>query len=248
MNFDPPLEEARLLRRYKRFLADIERADGSQITVHCPNPGAMSGLDAPGSRCWISDSCNPKRKLRHTLELVEVDGHGAAVLVGINTNLPNRLVAETLAKGRIAGLTGYETIRPEVAYGTGSRIDFLLNGSNRPPCYLEVKNVHMLRQPGLYEFPDCKTARGTKHLRELARIAQGGERAMMLYVIQRADGEGFRLADDIDPDYASAFVDARAAGVEALAVRCQISTDAITIADAVPILQNEQPFEPKMRP
>lgn len=245
MKFDPPLEEARLLRRYKRFLADVERADGSQITVHCPNPGAMAGLDQPDSRCWISDSGNPKRKLRHTLELVEAEAPGGKVLVGINTNLPNKLVREALEAEGITSLVGYEGLRAEVPYGTGSRIDFLLQGEGRPNCYLEVKNVHLLRRARLYEFPDCKTARGTKHLRELALIAESGRRAVMLYVIQRGDGDAFRLAADIDPDYASAFEDALVAGVEAIAVRCQISTEVIFIAEPVPVLRPREIFRPK---
>ena len=231
MHFPDPLMEARLIRRYKRFLADIEWPDGSMDTVHCPNPGAMLGLDAPGSRVFVSRSANRKRKYPLTLELVEADG----TLVGINTGLPNRLAEEAIANGVIAELAGYDTMRREVRYGGNSRIDILLESETRPVCYVEVKNVHLRRRPGLVEFPDCVTARGAKHLKELGDQAGAGHRALMLFIIQRADGDRFDLARDIDPAYAAAFNHARSRGVEVLAYACSVSASEILVTMPVPI-------------
>jgi len=239
MKFSEPLIEGRLIERYKRFLADIELEDGSIITVHCPNPGAMMGLKDPGNRVWISDSANPKRKLRHTLELVEARAPSGPVLVGINTMWPNRLAKEALENGKIAELSGFTDLRTEVPSGERSRIDILLAGgtpNDRRDCYVEVKNVHLVREIGMHEFPDCKTERGAKHLREMANMVAKGHRAVMLYVIQRGDGDRFSLASDLDPAYAEAFVAARAAGVEALAIRCDISTTEIVATTPIPIL------------
>ena len=236
MKFNSPLIPAVLILRYKRFLADVELTDGTLITVHCPNPGAMVGLNQPGNRVWISDSNNPKRKLRYTLELMEVDGPNGLTIVGINTMHPNKLAREAIESGLVGKLNGYESLQTEVKYGENSRIDILLDGNGQPPCYVEVKNVHFVREKGLHEFPDCKTARGTKHLRELTNIVQNGGRAVMLYVIQRCDGDRFTLAADYDPDYANAFIAATAAGVEALAIRCDVSLEEIVARDSVTVI------------
>ena len=241
MQFDPLLIEAVLLQRYKRFLADVRLPDGEELTVHCPNPGAMMGLSDLGNRVWISDSRNPKRKLRYTLELMEVvGGYGEKTLVGINTMHPNKLAAAAIEAGRIPELAGYENLRREVKYGENSRIDILLENPDRRPCYVEIKNVHLVRQGGLHEFPDCKTARGAKHLVEMANMVAQGARAVMLYVIQREDGDAFALADDIDPHYAQAFQNALAAGVEALAIRCKVSPNQIIACDPVPVIVESQ--------
>ena len=236
MQFPHPLIETRLVRRYKRFLADVELADGSLETVHCANPGAMAGLDMPGIPAWISDSHNPGRKLRHTLELVDLGSN----LVGVNTNLPNRIAEEAILAGNVQPLAGYQELKREVPYGANSRIDLLLRSADRPDAYVEVKNVHFLRTAGVHEFPDCVTARGAKHLRELANMAQSGARAVMLYVIQREDGDVFRLADDIDPHYASAFAHAHSNGVEAYALRCKITTRSI-VGDRLIEIMRVQP-------
>ena len=236
MRFPGELIPAVLEQRYKRFLADVRLQDGSVITVHCPNPGAMMGLKDPGIRCWISDSGNPKRKLRHTLELVEAHAPTGKVLVGINTNLPNKLAEEAILADKVPELTGYASFRREVKYGENSRIDILLEDDSKAPCYVEIKNVHLVRQAGLHEFPDCKTERGAKHLREMANMVDAGARAVMLYIIQREDGDRFSLAADMDPAYAEAFENARNRGVEAYALRCKISPNEIVASTLVPVV------------
>lgn len=231
MQFPDPLIPARLLRRYKRFLADVVLPDGSEVTAHCANPGSMKGLTSPDSEVWLSPARNPARKLRYSWELIAADG----TLVGINTNHPNALAEEAVSQGTIPELAGYETLRREVKYGKNSRIDLLLEDPSRPPCYVEVKNVHLLRQPGLAEFPDSITARGAKHLVELSDMVAEGKRAVMLFIVQRDDCQRFDIARDIDPTYDQAFVAARAAGVEVLCYTCRIDTKGITVEGAVPI-------------
>jgi sugar fermentation stimulation protein A len=230
MHFPAPLIPGTLVRRYKRFLADVDIA-GKVETVHCPNPGAMLGLDKPGSQVFVSRSANLKRKLPLTLEIVRADG----TLVGINTALPNRLAEEAIATQRIGELGDYASLRREVRYGENSRIDLLLSQPDRRDCYVEIKNVHLRRQAGIVEFPDCTTKRGAKHLAELARQVEQGNRAVMLFVVQRADGECFRLARDLDPAYGAAFDMARSAGVEMLAWSCRIAVDEISIEKPIPI-------------
>lgn len=230
MKFTPPLIETRLVKRYKRFLADVEMPTGEIITVHCANPGSMLGLTEPGNKAWISDSKNPKRKLRYSLEIIEVDG----VMVGINTSHPNKLAREAIEAGRIPQLAGYETLRTEVKYGENSRIDILLQDKNKSDTYVEIKNVHFVRTPRLHEFPDSVTARGAKHLDEMAREVEKGNRAVMLYVIQRGDGDKFQFASDLDPNYFNAFKRASAKGVEAIAIRCNVNIEGI---DAVDLLE-----------
>ncbi len=225
MHFDQPLTQGRLLRRYKRFLADILLDDGREVVAHCANPGSMMGLDAPGNRVWLSANSNPRAKLDWRWELLETDG----AMIGINTQHPNRIVQEAIEAGHVPELQGYETLRREVRYGANSRIDILLQGSDRPDCYVEVKNVHLMRTPALAEFPDARTQRGEKHLRELQNMVRKGKRAVMFYLVQRDDCTNFALAGDIDPDYATAFREATTAGVEAVCYDCAISPQEITL-------------------
>lgn len=232
MDFPQPLIRGTLIQRYKRFLADILLDDGTKITAHCPNPGAMLGLNTPGLRAHVSLSPDPKRKLPHTLELVEADGG----LVGINTMHPNRLVAEALAMGAIPELAGYAAHRREVKYGVNSRVDFLLTAPDRPACWLEVKNCHLRREGTLAEFPDCVAARSLKHLRELTAMAAAGDRAVMLFVVQRTDCDAFAACHDLDPAYAHGLQAAAAAGVEVLAYACGVSPDAVVLSHPIPWL------------
>ncbi|MFY0635663.1 MAG: DNA/RNA nuclease SfsA [Vannielia sp.] len=233
MRFATPLVPARLLRRYKRFLADVVLEDRREVVAHCPNPGAMTGLAEPGTRIWLEPNDDPKKKLKYGWRLVE---HESGDFTGIDTALPNRALAEALRAGRVPGLTGYADIRAEVPYGEKSRVDFLLTGPGPgPACYLEIKSVTLMRQPGLAEFPDTVTARGARHMAELAAMAAQGHRAVVLFLVQRTDATRVAVAADIDPAYAQAFEAARAAGVEAMALSCSITPEAITPGAALPI-------------
>jgi sugar fermentation stimulation protein A len=238
MRFDPPLIPATLTRRYKRFLADVVLDSGDLATVHVANPGAMTGLDRPLSRVWLSDSGNPLRKYPLTWELVETDLGNGPELIGVDTGQPHQLVAEAIAAGLIPELRNYPSVRQEVGYGQSSRIDFLLEDAQGRPCYVEIKNVHLMRKPGLAEFPDCVTARGAKHLRELTAMRTSGVRAVLLSVIQIASADRFAVARDIDPAYAAAFDEARALGVEMLTWRCKVAVEGIEIEAPVPIVDN----------
>ncbi|MDE1173517.1 MAG: DNA/RNA nuclease SfsA [Parvibaculaceae bacterium] len=233
MDFIAPLERTRLIRRYKRFLADVERADGSTLTVHCANPGSMLGLAEPGFGAFISDSGNPKRKLRHSLELIET---GDGTLVNINTGAVNRLAEEAIRAGAVPSLTGFSSLKAEVAYGTGSRVDFLLTFPDQAPTYVEVKSVTLSRAPGLAEFPDSVTARGLKHLDELARVVANGERAMMLFLVQRSDCTRFQAAGDLDPRYAAGLARAMEAGVEIVCLGCMIDKGSIRVDAPIEIV------------
>jgi len=214
-----PLHRGTLLRRYKRFLADIALDDGREIVAHCPNPGSMMGLKDEGMTVWVSPAANPKAKLGWRWDYARrADG----ILAGIDTNAPNRLVKEALAEGRIAELAEYTDARAEVRYRENSRVDFLLTGAGLPDCWLEVKNVHLMRMPGLVEFPDCVTARGARHMADLAAMRAEGARAVVLFVVQMTGAGRMALAADLDPGYARAFAEARAAGVEAVAYACRI--------------------------
>ena len=236
MKFASPLLRGTLLKRYKRFLADVRLATGGEITASCPNTGAMMGVSAPGMTVWLSRSDSKTRKYPHAWELAEHDLGRGATLVGINTSLPNRIVEEAIAAGAVAELAGYAKLRREVGYGVDSRIDFLLETTAGQRCYVEVKNVHLSRQAGLAEFPDCVSQRAAKHLVELAGMVRQGNRAVMVYLIQRSDVSHFALASDFDPTYAAGFAIARQAGVEALAYACEVTTQAVTLNRRVPIL------------
>ena len=221
-----PLARGALVARYKRFFADVRLDDGREIVSHCPNPGAMLGLNAPGLTVWVSPAEGAKRKLGWTLELVEADGG----LVGINTLHPNRLVAEALAEDAIPELAGYATHRREVRMGEASRVDFVLESPGRARCWLEVKNVHLRRAGSLAEFPDCVAARSARHLRELAARVAEGDRAVQLFVVQRGDCDSFAACADLDPAYAAGLDHAARCGVEVLVYACDVGVDEIRIA------------------
>ena len=237
--FTDKLVTGRLVQRYKRFLADVELDDGTIVTAHCANPGAMTGLNMPGLEVWLSPNRSPTAKLDWRWELVRVDGH----LIGINTARPNAIVEEAIANDRIAELQGYADMRREVRYGENSRIDILLEDTNRPPCYVEVKNVHLRRPEGAHpqaaEFPDSVTKRGAKHLVEMSNMVATSARAVMVYLVQRGDCDHFRIAADIDPAYASGLARAREAGVEAICYVCRIETGGIEVEGALPIVLDE---------
>ena len=232
MRFQTSLVPARLIRRYKRFLADVMlESDGREVTAHCPNPGAMLGLADEGMRVWLEPNDDPKKKLKFGWRLVELDG----AMAGIDTAVPNRVVGEALRAGDVSEVADYSGVRAEVKYGKNSRVDFLLTQDGKPDLYLEVKNVHLKRVGDLAEFPDCVTARGAKHLDELSDMVALGHRAVMFYLVQRTDCTRFDLARDLDPAYGAAFAKARAAGVEVLCYDTVITTDSVLIGKPIAI-------------
>lgn len=238
MKYADKLIQGRLIRRYKRFLADVELADGRRITAHTANTGAMLGCCEPGSRVWLSMSNNPKRKYAYTWELVEADTGEAKTLVGINTMMANALVAEAITSGRIDALKSYDNIQREVRYGSeNSRIDLLLTDTTATAaklCYVEVKNV-TLAQNGIGYFPDAKSARAVKHLRELMQVASQGQHAVIFFCVPRDDVQAVRPAGFIDENYAQALQTALQSGVQALAYRARVSPEEIILWDSVPV-------------
>jgi sugar fermentation stimulation protein A len=230
MQFSTPLLPARLIRRYKRFLADVRLEDGREVTAHCANPGSMMGLAEPGMKVWLEPNEDPKKKLKFGWRLVD---HENGHFTGVDTSVPNKALKAALMDHTIAGLPPYTLVRPEVKYGQNSRIDFLLSGDG-PDTYVEAKSVTLSRKPGLAEFPDSVTARGAKHLAELGNMTAAGHRASMLYLVQRTDCEAMTLANDIDPAYATAFATAQAAGVQVLVFGCSISLQEITVGSSMP--------------
>lgn len=233
MRFSPPLVPARLLRRYKRFLADcVIEATGEEVVAHCANSGSMLSLARPDARVWLMKSDDPKRKLAWSWVLEETPA-GDCVL--IDTSRPNAIVAAAITDGRLPALSGYETLRREVKYGKNSRIDILLQDPEKGRCWVEVKNTTLCRTPGLAEFPDAVTARGAKHLDELAAQVAAGDRAVMVYLVDRPDCDRFALAADIDPAYAAGFAAARAAGVEAIAFATRPTPDGVETLGEIPL-------------
>ena len=234
MNFESPLIPARLERRYKRFLADVTLADGSPLTIHCPNTGSMMGVAEPGCRIWLLHHPSPTRKYAYAWELTELaDG----TLVGVNTHRSNALVAEAVKAQRFPVLAGYDEILPEQKYGTEkSRIDLLLRGAGRPDCYVEVKNVTAAVTDGIALFPDAVSERGTKHLREMTAMVAAGARAVLVFCVQRTDVTEVRPADAIDPLYGRTLREAIARGVEAVAWRADLSAEASTLTTTLPVV------------
>ena len=233
MRFQTPLVPATLIRRYKRFLADCRLDDGREITAHCANPGSMMGLAEPGTKVWLEPNDDPKKKLKFGWRLVD---HKNGHFTGVDTAVPNRVLGDALRDQQIATLDTYGNIRAEMKYGTKSRIDYFLTQEGLPDLYLEIKSVTLSRQPGLAEFPDSVTARGTKHLGELQQMVSKGHRAAMLYLVQRTDCITFDLARDIDPTYAVAFDAARQAGVEIYCYGTQITPQHVKMGRTIKVL------------
>ena len=231
----PPLLPGRLVRRYKRFLADVELDSGEAITAHCTNTGSMAGCAQPKSRVLVSRAANPARKLPFTWEAIEV----GAVWVSINTLTPNRALRGAIEAGAIPELAGYESVRPEVRYGHNSRIDLLLEAPDRPPCYVEIKNVTLIDEAQTARFPDAVTTRGQKHLRELMALCQVVDqtpaRAVLAFFIPRADARACAAADHIDPLYGSLLREALAAGVEVLPYRFRVDQQGLELIDRLPL-------------
>jgi sugar fermentation stimulation protein A len=237
MLFTSPLLPGILVQRINRFMADVTLDSGTTVTAAVPNTGSMMGLKAPGSRVWLSVSDRVTRKYPHTWELVETDLGAGPVIVGINTNHPNKIVAEAIEAGDVQALSGYASLKREQKYGKNSRIDILLEDAKKAACYVEIKNVHLSRTTGRAEFPDSVTERGVKHLQEMSDMVASGKRAVMVYLIQRGDAQSLSFARDIDTTYANAFVAAKQAGVEAIALRCRVTTVGIFVDAPVPITE-----------
>lgn len=223
-SFPAPLIEARFIKRYKRFLVDATLPDGTLVTAHCANTGSMKGLLTEGNTVWLRHHNDTKRKLPYSLELIDA----GTSLVGVNTALPNHMVQQSLQRGEIPQLSAYKNIRPEVKYGTNSRIDLLLQQNNLPDCYVEIKNT-TLREDDAAVFPDAVTTRGQKHLDELVAMVQQGHRAVMFYLVQRSDCRFFRPGDDIDPAYGTKLRHAVQAGVDVLCYACDVTPQGITL-------------------
>ena len=236
MKFPVELIEGRLLKRYKRFLSDIELSTGELITAHCPNTGSMKRCQQDSARVWLSKSDNPKRKLAYTWELVEVDEQ---YLACINTGYPNKLVGEAIANGVVTELVGYAEQKAEVKYGEKSRIDWLLTGSDGRKCYVEVKNVTLLEEDGLGYFPDAVTDRGRKHLYELAKMVEEGHRAVMFFCVSHTGINSVTPAAHIDKKYAQAFIEVVAKGVEVIAYQVAIDSQEMKVMRSVPVVMPE---------
>jgi len=223
----------KLIKRYKRFLADVQLEDGQEVTAHCPNTGSMKNCAEPGSRVWLKDSRNPKRKYPLGWELVEVEDR---YLASINTGRANALIKEAIENGVISQLQGYSEIRREVKYGENSRIDLLLKGDGKPQVWVEIKNVTLLEDDGWGSFPDAVTTRGAKHLKELMHKVEQGDRAAMVFCVPHTGIQKVRPADQIDPEYGRLLREANAAGVEVMAYATSIDEQSIIIDKELPVL------------
>lgn len=230
MRFTIKLEPATLLRRYKRFLADVRLPDGNEVTIHCANSGSMRSCSKSGSPVCFSTSDNPKRKYPHTLEMV----WNGTTWIGVNTSRTNSIVAEALAEGAIKELNSFDSLEREVKTSPGSRLDILLRTGEKK-TYVEVKNCSLVEN-GIARFPDAVTARGTKHLKELCRLVKQGHRGVIFFLVQRSDADRFSPAMDIDPLYAKTLSSVHGQGVEILAYQAEVQPESIEIAGKLPII------------
>ncbi|WP_038173858.1 MULTISPECIES: DNA/RNA nuclease SfsA [Vibrio] len=235
MKFEPSLESAVLIKRYKRFLADITLPDGSQRTIHCANTGAMTGCAESGNKVWYSTSDNPKRKYPNSWELSETEqGHQ----ICINTARANQLAVEAIETGVIDELQGYQQLQTEVKYGNeNSRIDILLKSQSKPTCYIEVKSVTLLAANGQGYFPDAVTTRGQKHLRELTEMARSGSRAVLLFTVLHSGIEKVSPAHHIDAEYSQLLKNAQEQGVEVLCYKAQLSSNEMRLVKSLKFSQ-----------
>jgi len=227
MKFNKKLLQGTLVKRYKRFFVDIKYKNKT-ITAHCPNSGSMMGLLNKGNNVWFSESDNPKRKLKYTLQIVVVNN----IPVGINTHLSNKIVFESLINKKIKNLIRFTNIKSEAKFSDNTRFDFLIS-NNKEKCFLEVKNVTLLRQDNIAEFPDAITSRGTKHLKELIKAKRKGYESYMLYLIQRDDCNFFKIANDIDEEYKNTFDEALNNGVKMLCYDCKLNNEEIIINNQI---------------
>lgn len=233
MKFDSPLIPGTLIKRYKRFLADVRLNDGDVITAHSPNTGSMLGCADPGSKVWLRDTASPARKYPYAWELTT---SSEGTLVGINTGIVNQLVTEAIESGVITELQAYDAIRKEVKYGTeNSRIDLLLSSQSLPECFVEIKNVTAIDAEGSAIFPDAISQRATRHLRELVHVVKQGQRGIIFFCVQRNDVKKFRPADEIDAEYGQMLRKAIQQGVEAMAYTVEISPQQILLKTAIPV-------------
>lgn len=232
LTFSSPLIEGKLIKRYKRFFADVELANGDVVTAHCPNTGSMKTCGQPGDTVFVLHSPSPTRKLAYTWELTKTPKG----FVGVNTARPNHVVAKGIENGKIAELVGYPTMKQEVRYGVNSRIDILLSCPEKGQCYVEVKNTTLL-EDDVVLFPDAVSSRGLKHLQELSQMVKDGHRAVMFYLVNRAEGSQFTPATSIDPAYSKGLSEALKAGVEILAYRANHTLQGISIGDSLPLKQ-----------
>jgi len=228
MHFETPLQAATLVKRYKRFLADVVTDEGREITVHCPNSGSMRGCSTPGSKVMLSTSANPKRKYPQTLEMVQ-EGN---IWIGVNTMLTNKIVAEAILEGRIKELQKIDTLKREVKTSKASRLDLLLERGDEK-IYVEIKNCSLV-EDGWAMFPDAVTTRGTKHLNELASLVEQGYQGIIFFCIQRMDADRFRPAAHIDPVYAETLTEVLKKGVQILAYRAELSPEQIIVQNSIP--------------
>ncbi len=230
----PELVPGTLLRRYKRFLADVRLDDGTEVVAHCPNPGRMTSCAIPGGRVLLSPANNPRRKLKWTWEIAYAGADGTTAVL-VNTGRPNAVVAEALASGAVPGLEAYTTIRPEVRYGERSRVDFLLEGEGLPDAYVEVKSVTLLSAPGVASFPDAVTERGRRHLYELDAVRRAGHRAVLIFLLSRGDADVIRPADEVDPAYGATLREVAAAGLTLCGLRARVSPEEVIVTGTVPV-------------
>ena len=227
MKFKERLLQGTLIKRYKRFFVDI-KYQNKTITAHCPNSGSMMGLLNAGNKVWFSKSDNPKRKLKYTLQIIEVNNK----MVGINTHLTNKIILESLKEKKIKSLINFNNIKPEVNFSDNTRFDFLIY-NNKNKCFLEVKNVTLVRKNNIAEFPDAVTSRGTKHLKELINAKKKGYKSFILYLIQREDCKSFKIAKDIDEEYKITYEKAQKKGVKILCYDCKLNNEEIKINNKI---------------